>query len=67
LPAAILTLSNLIGQTLMSLVSFGALKAAMGKSKGDFDGQMMPQKDGSNTTGKFQARFQQKIYYIMAD
>ena len=61
-----LTLSNLIDQTLMSSISVGAFNAAMGKIKGDFDGQMMSRKDGSNTTGKFQVRFQQTImYYIL--
>jgi hypothetical protein len=57
LPAATwveaLTLSNHIDQTLMSLISVGAFKAAMGKSKGDFDGQMMLRYDETNATGIF--------------
>jgi hypothetical protein len=71
LPAATwveaLTLSNHIDQTLMSSISVGAFNAAMGKSKGDFDGQMMSRYDGTNTTGIFQVRFQQTMYYIVTD
>ena len=59
--------SRLIDPDLMSAIKVGTFNAAIGRSGGDFDGQMMSRYDGTNTTGIFQVRFQQTMYYIVTD
>jgi hypothetical protein len=39
----------------------------MGRSRGDFDCQMMSRFDGTNTTGIFWLTFQQTMFYIVTD
>ena len=45
----------------------GTFNAAIGRSGGDFDGQMMSRYDGTNTTGIFRLTFQQILFYDMTD
>jgi hypothetical protein len=60
------TKSLLIDQTLTSSICVGAFNSAMGRSKGDFGGQMMSRHDGT-TTRIFWLTFQRAIYCIVAD
>jgi hypothetical protein len=53
-------------ETLMSSIKVGIFNAAMG-SRGDFDGQMMSQHDGTNTTGIFRRIFQRTLFYIVTN
>lgn len=49
-----LTKSNLIDHTLMSTIKVGTFNGAMGRNRGDFDGQRRSRYDGTtNTTGTF--------------
>ena len=58
--------SNL-DHALMSSIKVGTFNAAMGRSGGDFDGQMMSRYDGTNTTGIFRLIFQRTLFYIVTD
>ncbi len=51
----------------MTSLTVGTFNSAMGKSKGDFDGQMMSRYDGTNMTGIFRLTFQRAMYYIVTD
>ena len=51
----------------MSSIRVGTFNAAMGRSRGDFDGQMISRYDGTNTTGIFRLKFQQAVYYFVID
>ena len=62
-----LTKLNLIDHTLMSIVKVGTFNGAMGRNRGDFDGQMISRYDGTNTTGIFRLTFQQAMFYMVTD
>lgn len=62
-----LTKSNLIDHTLMSTIKVGTFNGAMGRNRGDFDGQMMSRYDGTNTTGIFRLNFQRAMFYMVTD
>ncbi|KAI2497996.1 hypothetical protein MHU86_16494 [Fragilaria crotonensis] len=51
----------------MSSIKVGAFNAAMGRSGGDFDGQMILHYDGTNTTGIFRLIFQRTTFYNVTD
>jgi hypothetical protein len=55
--------SRLIDPDLMSTINVGTFNAAMGRSGGDFDGQMMSRYDGTNKTGIFRLAFQRVLFY----
>jgi hypothetical protein len=59
--------SRLIDPDLMSTIKVGTFNAAMGRSGGDFDGQMMSRYDGTNTTGIFRLTFQRMLFYNVTD
>ena len=54
-----------IDPDLMSKIKVGTFNAAMGRSRGDFDGQMMSRYDGTNTTGIFRLTYQRSFVYIV--
>ena len=63
-----LTKSNLIDHTLMSTIKVGTFNGAMGRNRGDFDGQMISRYDGTNTTGIFRLTFQRAmLFYMVCD
>ena len=63
-----LTKSNLIDHTLMSTINkVGTFNGAMGRNRGDFDGQMISRYDGTNTTGIFRLTFQRAMFYMVTD
>jgi hypothetical protein len=55
--------SRLIDPDFMSTIKVGTFNAAMGRSGGAFDGQMMLRYDGTNMTGIFRLTFQQRILF----
>jgi hypothetical protein len=59
--------SNLIDHVLMSSIKVGTYNAAMGRSGGDFDSQMLSRYDGTNTTGIFRLICQRTLFYIVTD
>jgi hypothetical protein len=63
----VLAKSNLIDHALMSSIKVGAFNPAMGRSGGDFDGQMISRYDGTNVTGIFRLIFQRATFYIKTD
>ena len=55
--------TRLIDPDLMSTIKVRTFNAAIGRSGGDFDGQMMSRYDGTNTTGIFRLTFRQILFY----